>query len=261
MIGVLVKVVAMGFFQVAGVVRPRVTGQGLATRDTVINLINGAALFALKLALLNAIFGLIRVRLVPLDWLPNEVAQFAFTLVLLDFTRYWVHYADHRVPALWSFHRVHHSSERLDATSGLRMHLVDFLQLAALPVVLFGVIFDERQLAGWVLPAALAVADVFDAFEHSNLKINMNNPLARAWNLLLNNPHFHSWHHTRDGALCDGNYANTFIIWDRLFGTDVTRPEPPALMGLDETQNLENSPLGLQLLRRRAASAPPAASP
>jgi sterol desaturase/sphingolipid hydroxylase (fatty acid hydroxylase superfamily) len=49
--------------------------------------------------------------------------------------------------------------------------------------------------------------------------------------------------------LCDGNYGNVLLFWDRLFGTDVTGAEPPPLMGIDGDQRLENSLLGLQLLR------------
>lgn len=254
-IGVLVKAAAMGVFQSAGVLRPRNPGQGFVHRDTVINVINGLILFGLKLAVLGALLSYLNIGLIKLDWLPAGPAQLVFAFLLLDFTRYWVHYADHRVPLLWRFHRVHHSAETLDATTGLRMHLVDFLQLSLIPVVLFGLLFDGRQLEPWVLPAALAIADVFDAFEHSNMRWSEKNPLTRAWGLVLNNPLFHSWHHTRDGALCDGNYGNTLVIWDRMFGTDVTRPEPPPLMGLEESQALDDrSVLGLQLLRPRAAT-------
>lgn len=254
-IGVLIKAAAMLVFQTAGVVVPRNPGQGFVNRDTVINLTNGLILFALKFLVLSAVLNYLNIGLFDLRWLPEGPAQFVFAFLLLDFTRYWVHYADHRVPWLWTFHRVHHSSERLDATSGLRMHLVDFLQLASIPVVLFGLIFDGSTLAPWVLPAALAVADVFDAFQHSNVRWTLNNPLMRAWHRVLNNPLFHSWHHTRDGALCDGNYGNTLLLWDRLFKTEVTQPEPPVLMGLGGDQVIDDhSLIGLQLLRPREAS-------
>ena len=250
-IGVLVKALAMGTFQVAGVVRPRVAGQPLIHRDTINNLVNGVLLYALKLGVLIWALARLDQGWVDLSWLPTGPAQFIFAFVLLDFTRYWVHYADHRLPWLWHFHRVHHSAERLDATTGLRMHVVDFCQLALIPVVLFGVLFNGKQLEAWVVPAALAVADVMDAFEHANVKMDRTSPLVKAWSLLFNSPSFHCWHHTRDGALCDGNYSNTLVIWDRLFGTDVTQVQPPALYGISGDQALENTVLGMQLLRRR----------
>ena len=258
--GVVVKAIAMVFFQTLGTVKPRVRGQGFLPRDAILNLINGVGLFALKLLVLNAALRWLDVGLVDLSWLPSGPAQFVFALVVLDFTRYWVHYADHRVPWLWTFHRVHHSAETLDSTTGLRMHLVDFLQLSCLPALTFGLIFNGHQLAPWVLPAAMAVADVFDAFEHSNTPWPATNPLARLWGKFFNNPLFHSWHHTRDGELCDGNYGNTLVIWDRMFGTDVTQAEPPPLLGLSADQAIEDqSLLGWQLLRRRRSADKPAA--
>lgn len=250
MIGVLIKATAMGLFQVLGVLKPRVKGQGLVNGDTVINVVNGLILFGLKLAVLNIVLEKLKIGLLPMDWLGPGPVQFLFVFLLMDFTRYWVHYADHRVPWLWTFHRVHHSAETLDSTTGLRMHLVDFCQLILIPVGLYGFLFDGRQLDPWVLPAALAVADVFDAFEHSNYRFDLSKPWNRAWHRVLNNPHFHSWHHTRDGELCDGNYGNSLLLWDRMFGTDVTQPEPPALMGLGGDQRLVNTLFGLQLLRR-----------
>ena len=180
------------------------------------------------------------IGLVDLAWLKWPVAQLLVSVVVLDFARYWLHFAHHRVPILWKFHRV---------------HLVDFVQLSALPLVLFSVIFDVSSFASWVMPVTLAVGVVFDSFEHSNLRMNSQNSLFRAWNLLFNSPHFHSWHHTREGKLYDGNYGNTFVIWDRMFGTDVTRPLPPEEYGIVEWDTLEESLAGFWLLRPRNPNA------
>jgi sterol desaturase/sphingolipid hydroxylase (fatty acid hydroxylase superfamily) len=75
-------------------------------------------------------------------------------------------------------------------------------------------------------------------------------PLFRAWNTVLNNPHFHSWHHVREDALAHGNYGQTLVVWDRLFGTAVDRDAPPASFGLSGDDALQRTPWGLQLLRR-----------
>jgi sterol desaturase/sphingolipid hydroxylase (fatty acid hydroxylase superfamily) len=232
----------------AGALWPREARTSLFTSESWINLLNGAMLFPLRIGL--GLLGIDQVRfgLVDLTGLP-AVAQWAIAFLLLDFTRYWVHYADHRVPFLWKFHRVHHSAEQLDATTGFRMHVVDFFQLTAIPVVLFGVLF--RFSDGWVLPAALAIGIVADAAEHANVRFTLDTPFRRAWYAVFNNPLFHSWHHTRDGKICDGNYANALPLWDRLFGTDVSQPVPPELYGLEDAQALDPSLPGLQLLRRR----------
>ena len=98
----------------------------------------------------------------------------------------------------------------------------------------------------------MGVGIVFDCFQHSNMRWDVNQPFQKAWHKLLNNPHFHSWHHTRDGHLCDGNYSNTLIVWDRLFGTEVTQEQSPELMGLGGDQRIHNTVLGWQLLRPEA---------
>ena len=102
-----------------------------------------------------------------------------------------------------------------------------------------------------MVPAALGVGIVMDCFEHGNIAVDTNTRVFKVWDKLLNNPHFHSWHHTRDGARRDGNYGNTFVIWDRMFKTEVTGPEPPELYGLEDCKALENTLLGWQLLRPR----------
>lgn len=237
---VLVLVLGLG----AGLVWTRTPP--VVSRDTLVNLATGALLWPIRLLLGLLGAQAVHVGLVDLRGLPG-VVQFLVAFLTLDFVRYWVHRADHRVPFLWSFHRVHHSPQRLDATVGLRMHLVDFLQLSALPVLVFGILFDVRD-SPWVPVAALSVGIVFDAFEHANVRFPIHRPWARVWNRFLNNPLFHGWHHVREGRLCDGNYANV-LLWDRLFGTAILRDAPPLAYGLEPDQALANEVLGLQLLR------------
>ncbi len=218
--------------------------------DTYVNLLTGALLFALRILVLRpaealAGEGLIRVA----DW--PLAAQVLVTFVILDFLRYWLHRAHHRVPILWNFHRVHHASEVLNATSGLRMHAVDLIQLTFLPLLVFHMIFDYTSFAPGVVIGVLLTGAVVDAFVHANIRFDITRPLPRLWHTLLNNPHFHAWHHTRDGELRDGNYANTLIIWDRLFGSDVTEDALPEAFGVPRDQAVRNTTLGMQLLRPR----------
>ena len=252
MIGALLQGGAMGLFLVLGALFPRVKGVPLLNKDLWLNLFNGAMLFVLvRLTVVSWVADHSQFGLVDMSWLHAGWAQLLLSVVVLDFTRYWVHFCDHRVPLLWRFHRVHHCAEFLDSTTGLRMHLVDFIQLSALPILLFGVVFDVTSFQPWVIPVTMGVGVFFDSFEHANLKMDSTNPLFRVWDLLLNSPHFHSWHHTREGKVCDGNYGNTFVIWDRLFGTEVTRALPPDEYGIVEWDTLENSIPGFWFLRPR----------
>src|SRR5262245_45231287 len=44
----------------------------------------------------------------------------AFALLLIDLWMYAWHRANHRIPLLWRFHRVHHSDTRMDVTTAGR---------------------------------------------------------------------------------------------------------------------------------------------
>lgn len=221
--------------------------------DTWINLANGALLFGfratLMAGLIDAVAGLDLPRPVDLAGLRNPWLQFTVAFVLQDLARYWMHYAHHRVPLLWRFHRVHHSSEHMNASSGLRMHVVDFVQLNMIPVVLFGLLLDCRSFHPTVWLGVSVVVYAMDAWTHGNIAMDLRGPVARWWDTLFVNPCFHSWHHARDWRKHDGNYGQTLAVWDRLFGTHVDEVDPCRDLGLPEDQQLENSLVGLQLLR------------
>ena len=247
MSGAFLQATVMVLFLALGAAWPR-RQQPLVGRHTLVNLATGLLMFLVRLSLVGAVASRVELGLVDLRALPGA-AQLLVAFLALDFTRYWVHRLDHRVPWLWTFHRVHHSSVHLDATAGLRMHVVDFLQLSAIPIVLFGLLLKVEP---WAFAAAMGIGVVADGWQHANLRLPAAHPFWRTWGLLLNNPHFHAWHHNDEGASRDGNYGNTLTVWDRLFGSDVTGEQPPAGLGLSADQALEVGVLGLQLLRPRA---------
>ncbi len=250
MIGIILHGVAVLVFLVLGYTFPRDKQQGLLHRDLFVNVASGLLVFLIAKPIILLVKGYFDFHLLALPS-QNPWIQLLICFVSLDFCRYWLHYAHHRVPFLWQFHSGHHSSERLDANSGLRMHIFDFFQLSLIPITLFGVIWNTEVCASWVIDATFGIGIFFDAFQHANLRFNLKNPFCRAWHLFLNNPHFHVWHHIRWGADADGNYGNTLIIWDRLFGTDVTEEYVPTELGLTEQKALKNNPLSLQLLQKR----------
>jgi sterol desaturase/sphingolipid hydroxylase (fatty acid hydroxylase superfamily) len=237
-----------------GLLSPRVE-QPLFHPGLFRNLANAALLYPLRLALIWLGLTSVREGLISLAFLPLW-GQWVLCFVLLDCGKYWLHYMHHRVKFFWRFHRVHHSVEVMDSSAGLRMHAMDFIQLSLLPVVLFGLLIDTSTLPEPWLLALPIPGVVFDAFQHANMKFTLNTPLARAWHALFNNPLFHSWHHTREGRVIDGNYGNVLTIWDRLFGTDITRDKPPELYGISSDQALEESVLGWWVLKRRSESTP-----
>jgi sterol desaturase/sphingolipid hydroxylase (fatty acid hydroxylase superfamily) len=142
------------------------------------------------------------------------VAQFVFGLVVLDFAYgYVAHRAMHATPALWKYHRVHHSDAFVDVTTSYRTHPVEN---AWRHLWLF--------LAVWALgvPAAAVVAfrvlsAVNGIFEHANVRVPpaLDAALAHAWVT----PNMHKVHHSRDQVETDSNYGNLFTLHDRVFRT------------------------------------------
>ena len=69
--------------------------------------------------------------------------QFVVFLLLKDFLEWCVHNLLHRVPALWAFHKLHHSIEELDWIGNFRFHwmeVVIYKSLTYFPLVVLGVV-------------------------------------------------------------------------------------------------------------------------
>jgi len=143
-------------------------------------------------------------------------------MLLADIAQYWIHRAFHRVPWLWPFHAVHHSSRALDWLAGSRLHLVDVLVTRALILVpLFLLGFAQPALYAWLVIIAFHAI-----FNHVNLRFRF----GLIENILVT-PRFHHWHHAV--APIDRNFAVHFPWLDRLFGTYyMPGSEWPAELGI-----------------------------
>ncbi len=139
------------------------------------------------------------------------LAQFAFDLLLLDLWAYAWHRANHRLPLLWRFHRVHHLDEFLDATSAVRFHPGEVLlsALARAPLIVAG----DVSLAAILLFDTLVLLGAL--FHHSNLRLPAW--LERVVRFVIVTPSHHWVHHHAVRADTDSNYGTLLTLWDRLF--------------------------------------------
>ncbi len=134
-------------------------------------------------------------------------------LVLFDFWMYVWHRANHAVPLLWRFHRLHHGDSELDATTGLRFHPGEILLsgIARMLVVpLLGMsVWDLVLYESILLPVVV--------FHHSNVRL----PRFLDYGLLalIVTPAMHRVHHSRWRPETDSNYASILPCWDVLLGT------------------------------------------
>jgi len=140
-------------------------------------------------------------------------AAVALGVVGLDGVSYGWHWANHRVPLLWRFHRVHHSDASFHVTTAVRFHPGELL--LALPLRLAAVV------ALGVSPTGVLVFEV--VFGVANLLEHGNFDLPRRYEPLVQRilitPALHRAHHVCDWAELDSNFGTVFSTWDRLIGT------------------------------------------
>ena len=128
----------------------------------------------------------------------------------VDFLYYWDHRLSHRVPAIWAFHRIHHSSTeynisvtgRLSCFEGL-YRWVFLVPLAVLGFPVFMILTMKLLSRG------------YQVWVHSVLDKNRFEGLGA----LFVTPGLHRNHHSLDRNLHDANYGAILSIWDRFFAT------------------------------------------
>lgn len=165
---------------------------------------------------------------------PAGVAAVA-SFMLLDLIVYIQHVGFHKSSLLWRLHRVHHSDDEFDTTTGARFHPLEMfisMCIKSAAVVLIGA----------PVIAVVAFEIVLNAtsmFNHGNVRIPAR--LERNLRMLLVTPDMHRVHHSVLREEHDRNFGFNFSFWDRLFDTYLARPrEDPAGM-----------PIGLSDFRER----------
>ncbi|KAK8387814.1 hypothetical protein O3P69_020025 [Scylla paramamosain] len=130
-------------------------------------------------------------------------------VTLVDLGYYWFHRASHEIMLLWAIHQVHHSSQDLTVSVGMRHSPLQrsFAWVFYLPLALLGV------------PPSLMLAHaqfnlLFQCWLHTEAVPSLG-PLE----YVFNTPNHHRVHHGSNKYCLDKNYGGVFIFWDHLFGT------------------------------------------
>jgi sterol desaturase/sphingolipid hydroxylase (fatty acid hydroxylase superfamily) len=159
-------------------------------------------------------------------WLPHLplLVQALLVLVAMDLIQYWMHRLFHG-HTLWPFHAIHHSAEEIDWTTGYRFHPVNFVIYSAGALALV-------KCLGFS-PAAYLIIAPFNLIMSSLVHANLNWTFG-PFRYVLASPVFHRWHHVKDPAVRDKNFAPTFPVLDLMFGTFyMPRGVLPADYGVD----------------------------
>jgi len=158
----------------------------------------------------------------------------AIAFVLFDFWMYAWHWANHRIPFLWRFHRMHHSDLAVDSTSALRFHmgeivLSSLLRLIVVPLI--GMQFVHLLIYEVCLQPIII-------FHHSNVALPER--IDRVFRAVIVTPNMHRVHHSQIRDETDSNYSSIFSFWDRLIRSFRQREDTRTLVyGLPYLQEKE----------------------
>ena len=157
-----------------------------------------------------------------LPWL----LQFFMAVLVADVAEYFIHLAFHKVPFLWRFHAVHHSSTALDWLSGSRGHFFEDIIVRTCIITPLMIAFSQSIILGYLIFVTLQAT-----WSHCNFA-----PSPRWLAKCLVTPRYHHWHHTSQKEGLDKNFAVHFPWIDQIFGTYYLPDEWPELYGLDGEQ-------------------------
>jgi sterol desaturase/sphingolipid hydroxylase (fatty acid hydroxylase superfamily) len=154
--------------------------------------------------------------------------RFGFALVLLDAWMYVWHRANHTIPFLWRFHRMHHSDPNMDVTTATRFHLGEHVGSAVLRLGLIPLLGFEV----WNVVVYDTLVIAITQFHHADISLGGWDRWLR-W--LIVTPDMHKIHHSDWREETDSNYSTVLSVWDRLARSFRMRSDPKTLVfGLEE---------------------------
>ena len=155
----------------------------------------------------------------------DEISFTILLLLIMDGAIYVAHYLQHRIPALWEFHKVHHSAEVLTPITVYRMHPIDEVVTGSVVGVAMGLIIGLFQTlyASGIGSYSVAGLNVgvcaFYLFgynlRHSHIWLSYH-PIVSHF---LISPAQHQIHHSSDPVYFGKNLGFIFAFWDWAFGT------------------------------------------
>jgi sterol desaturase/sphingolipid hydroxylase (fatty acid hydroxylase superfamily) len=180
--------------------------------------------------------------------------------IIIDFSLYWFHRAQHRLDWWWALHAVHHSQREMTLWTDDRNHVLDGL----LEALWLAVLAQLIGVPGAQFAAIILLIKAVESLSHANVRFGFGSIGDR----LLVSPHFHRVHHGvgvgHEGAARGCNFATLFPVWDVLFGTARFGGDYPAtgirdqLQGADYGQGfLAQQTLALARLARGLRGASP----
>ena len=182
------------------------------------------------------------VGLLSLLTLPRWL-RIAAAVILMDYTLWFWHYWNHKVPLLWRFHLVHHVDRDLDASTGLRFHFGEqALSVFYRAIQIAAIGADPASVWMWQI---LLFASVL--FHHSNARLPVS--LERILVRLVVTPRMHGIHHSDYMNEANSNWSSLLSVWDYLHGTALLDvPQQAVAIGVPAYREGKEVTLGMILV-------------
>lgn len=180
--------------------------------------------------------------------------------IIVDFVTFYLHYLQHKVPLLWQFHKVHHSSEVMHPLSNFREHPIDNLTYNAVTSLFTGMAMgliltfigfkpDEVSIFGIGLVTFLFNITAYQ-LRHSHIWLKW----PGVWSKVFPSPAHHQIHHSRHPDHLDKNFGFILPIWDVLFKTyEMPEDNRDVEFGIVEDSSDLNSCINLYVIPFRDA--------
>jgi sterol desaturase/sphingolipid hydroxylase (fatty acid hydroxylase superfamily) len=147
----------------------------------------------------------------------HPFATFLVYMVVLDFSEYWRHRLQHRLPWWWALHSLHHDQRQMTLWSDDRNHILDDI----LAMVWSGTIAMLIDVPPGEFPLVLIGFRLVESLSHTNVRLGF----GAVGSALLVGPQYHRVHHSIEHAerpfdrARGCNFAIILPIWDVIFGT------------------------------------------
>lgn len=181
----------------------------------------------LSAALPLAVFGALRELSPAPQYVAGPAVLAVISVVLfmtIELADFVFHYCEHKVPALWELHKVHHSADSLNPLTSKRGHPFSlvmagvaralFFCIPAGAVMHFAGLSLVEIVAARILVIKTCTILTLDPLRHSPF------PVGFGWlDRLFISPHMHQIHHSSLQPHWDKNFGTNLSLYDWLFHT------------------------------------------
>ena len=188
-------------------------------KDTIVNILIALSSFVVNIGYRGvALYVLTIAHSVSVFSFNKGVIYWILLFLLSDLVAYGFHYLSHKSRFFWASHIIHHSSEKYNLTTAIRVPLTNFFYrfLFYMPLCFLG--FDPLDVL-----IMETIIYMYNFYLHTEFIRNMG---WLEW--IFNTPSHHRVHHGKDEKYLDRNFGGILIIWDRLFKTFVKEQEKPS---------------------------------